>query len=105
MNLYLVLYSSVTNGISILSIQYPATGIAGRPQAGGVAGTLTNEPGESGSYDPLIGRKVWTKWPEDNNFYEAVITDFNQVEVSFIAITWCFSTKTPSSDIDFLFKH
>lgn len=62
-------------------MQYPATGIAGRPQAG----TLTNEPGESGSYDPLIGRKVWTKWPEDNHFYEAVITDYNPVEVFYLS--------------------
>ncbi|XP_076892007.1 protein EMSY-LIKE 3-like isoform X2 [Bidens hawaiensis] len=36
--------------------------------------------GEDNSSDPLIGRKVWTRWPEDNNFYEAVITDFNPVE-------------------------
>ncbi|KAI7726206.1 hypothetical protein M8C21_008550 [Ambrosia artemisiifolia] len=36
--------------------------------------------GEDKSSDPLIGRKVWTRWPEDNNFYEAVITDFNPVE-------------------------
>lgn len=55
------------------SMQYPPTGIAGRPLAG--------EPGESGSYDPLIGRKVWTRWPEDNSFYEAVITDYKPVEV------------------------
>ncbi|XP_071696697.1 protein EMSY-LIKE 3-like [Rutidosis leptorrhynchoides] len=34
----------------------------------------------SSSSDPLIGRKVWTRWPEDNNFYEAVIRDFNPVE-------------------------
>ncbi|GMP61364.1 hypothetical protein CsSME_00023859 [Camellia sinensis var. sinensis] len=27
-----------------------------------------------------VGRKVWTRWPEDNNFYEAVITDYNPVE-------------------------
>ncbi|CAH2072884.1 unnamed protein product [Thlaspi arvense] len=58
------------------SMQFPAAGIAGRPQAG----ALTNEPGESGSYDPLIGKKVWTKWPEDNHFYEAVITDYNPAE-------------------------
>ncbi|KAF8118154.1 hypothetical protein N665_0006s0147 [Sinapis alba] len=59
------------------SMQFPATGIAGRPQAG----AYTNEPGgESGPYDPLIGKKVWTKWPEDNHFYEAVITDYNPVE-------------------------
>ncbi|KAK6937061.1 ENT domain [Dillenia turbinata] len=30
--------------------------------------------------DPLIGRKVMTRWPEDNNFYEATITDYNPVE-------------------------
>ncbi|KAG7550460.1 ENT domain-like superfamily [Arabidopsis thaliana x Arabidopsis arenosa] len=58
------------------SMQYPPTGMPGRPQAG----ALTNEPGESGSYDPLVGRKVWTKWPDDNHFYEAVITDYNPVE-------------------------
>ncbi|CAN6805860.1 unnamed protein product [Brassica oleracea var. botrytis] len=55
---------------------FPATGIAGRPQGG----ALTNEPGEEGSYDPLIGKKVWTKWPEDNHFYEAVITNYNPIE-------------------------
>ncbi|KAG2239544.1 hypothetical protein Bca52824_091604 [Brassica carinata] len=49
---------------------FPATGIAGRPQPGAVA----NEP------DPLVGKKVWTKWPEDNNFYEAVITDYKAAE-------------------------
>ncbi|XP_009125878.1 protein EMSY-LIKE 3 isoform X1 [Brassica rapa] len=52
------------------SMQFPATGIAGRPQPGAVA----NEP------DPLVGKKVWTKWPEDNNFYEAVITDYKAAE-------------------------
>ncbi|CAN6873489.1 unnamed protein product [Brassica oleracea] len=58
------------------SMQFPATSIAGRPQSG----ALGHEPGETGSLDPLIGKKVWTKWPEDNNFYEAVITDYNAVE-------------------------
>ncbi|RID42219.1 hypothetical protein BRARA_J02126 [Brassica rapa] len=58
------------------SMQFPATSIAGRPQPG----ALGHEPGETGSLDPLIGKKVWTKWPEDNNFYEAVITDYNAVE-------------------------
>ena len=42
-----------------------------------VSGTLSgNEPAES-----LIRRKVWTKWSEDNNFYEAVITQYSAVEV------------------------
>ncbi|CAF2357463.1 unnamed protein product [Brassica napus] len=41
-----------------------------------VSGAVTaNEPAEA-----LIGRKVWTKWPEDNSFYEAVITQYNAVE-------------------------
>ncbi|GMH20598.1 hypothetical protein Nepgr_022439 [Nepenthes gracilis] len=30
--------------------------------------------------DRLIGRKVRTRWPEDNSFYEAVITDYKPVE-------------------------
>lgn len=34
-----------------------------------------------GSAEALIGRKVWTKWPEDNHFYEAIITQYNAVEV------------------------
>ena len=42
--------------------------------------------GDGSTFDPLIGRKVWTRWPEDNNFYEAVITDFNSAEV-------CLSTR------------
>jgi hypothetical protein len=36
-----------------------------------------NEPAEA-----LIGRKVWTKWPEDNSFYEAVVTQYNANEVT-----------------------
>ncbi|CAN1263401.1 Protein EMSY-LIKE 3 [Linum perenne] len=33
----------------------------------------------SGPFPPheVVGRKVWTRWPEDNNFYEAIITDYN----------------------------
>ncbi|KAJ4883331.1 Protein EMSY-LIKE 2 [Raphanus sativus] len=34
-----------------------------------------NEPAEA-----LIGKKVWTRWPEDNSFYEAVVTQYNAVE-------------------------
>ncbi|KAG2305788.1 hypothetical protein Bca52824_025536 [Brassica carinata] len=32
------------------------------------------------SAEALNGRKVWTKWPEDNNFYEAIITHYNAAE-------------------------
>ncbi|CAH2073806.1 unnamed protein product [Thlaspi arvense] len=34
----------------------------------------------NGSDESLIGRKVWTKWPEDNSFYEAVVTQYNVTE-------------------------
>uniref|UniRef100_A0A1J3CMR5 ENT domain-containing protein n=1 Tax=Noccaea caerulescens TaxID=107243 RepID=A0A1J3CMR5_NOCCA len=30
--------------------------------------------------EAFIGRKVWTKWPEDNSFYEAVVTQYNAAE-------------------------
>ncbi|XP_010265884.1 PREDICTED: protein EMSY-LIKE 3 isoform X2 [Nelumbo nucifera] len=65
------------------SMQYPLTGAAGRGQVAnrGSSGALVaNEPTEAAAFDPLIGRKVMTRWPEDNNFYEAVITDYNPVE-------------------------
>ncbi|XP_021893922.1 protein EMSY-LIKE 1 isoform X2 [Carica papaya] len=37
--------------------------------------TLANEPAERTRADRLIGRKVWTRWPEDNHFYEVVIIE------------------------------
>ncbi|KAF7837127.1 protein EMSY-LIKE 3 isoform X1 [Senna tora] len=65
------------------SVQFPSTGLAGRTQAtnrGSSGAFATNEPAEAASYNPFIGRKVWTRWPEDNHFYEAVITDYNPAE-------------------------
>ncbi|KAJ9184696.1 hypothetical protein P3X46_004398 [Hevea brasiliensis] len=68
---------------SMKYMQYPSTGPAGnhryvsRIASGALA---ANEHAEATTSDPLIGRKVWTRWPEDNNFYEAVITDYNPVE-------------------------
>jgi hypothetical protein len=51
-----------------------------RSASGAVA---TNDHAEAAApCNPLIGRKVLTRWPEDNNFYEAVITDYNAAEVS-----------------------
>lgn len=41
---------------------------------------LANESAEAPMYDTLIGRKVWTRWPEDNSFYEAVIKDYDPVK-------------------------
>uniref|UniRef100_A0A2P2LK23 Uncharacterized protein MANES_14G015400 n=1 Tax=Rhizophora mucronata TaxID=61149 RepID=A0A2P2LK23_RHIMU len=62
------------------SVQYPSTGVTGRAQVANRGAFANSEPAEATSYDPLIGRKVWTRWPEDNHFYEAVITDYNPVE-------------------------
>ncbi|GFP93130.1 hypothetical protein PHJA_001457300 [Phtheirospermum japonicum] len=62
--------------------RYPA-GPAGRGQFGNnriSSGGHANGPAEGGSFDPLIGRKVRTRWPDDNTFYEAVISDYNPVE-------------------------
>lgn len=41
---------------------------------------LTNELSQRTS-DPLVGRKVMTRYPDNGNFYEAIITDYNSVEV------------------------
>ncbi|KAL3382205.1 hypothetical protein AABB24_001990 [Solanum stoloniferum] len=30
--------------------------------------------------NPLIGRRVMTRWPDDNNFYKAIITDYSAVD-------------------------
>ncbi|CAH9118239.1 unnamed protein product [Cuscuta europaea] len=56
--------------------QYPPSGPSGRGQFG----NRISKPTEGASFDPLIGRKVRTRWPDDNNFYEAVITDCNPVQ-------------------------
>ncbi|KAL8260928.1 hypothetical protein R6Q59_024977 [Mikania micrantha] len=69
------------------SLQYGSASFNGRDQV--------SKQGfdEDNSSDPLIGRKVWTRWPEDNNFYEAVITDFNPVEGRHALV---YDGKTPN---------
>ncbi|TVU11100.1 hypothetical protein EJB05_44663 [Eragrostis curvula] len=41
------------------------------------------EPSQAQSVNPLVGRKVMSRWPEDNSFYEAVISDYSPETVSF----------------------
>ncbi|KAI4323349.1 hypothetical protein L6164_022963 [Bauhinia variegata] len=62
--------------------QYPSSGPGGRNQVTNrvSSGAGLSEPAEGSTYDPLIGRRVRTRWPDDNNFYEAVITDYNAAE-------------------------
>ncbi|XP_057954216.1 protein EMSY-LIKE 3 isoform X3 [Malania oleifera] len=73
--------STLSAASSMKSTQYPSTGLTGRAQIAnrGSSGPFVgNEPTEAANFDPLVGRKVWTRWPEDNNFYEAVITDYKE---------------------------
>ncbi|CAI0450331.1 unnamed protein product [Linum tenue] len=66
------------------SMQYPSTSLgSGRGQVanrGPSAAFPANGPAEAPKFSPLIGRKVWTRWPEDNSFYEALITDYKPEE-------------------------
>jgi len=65
----------IPGGPAVKSIPFSA-GPSGR-------GPVTNRntsaglPSEGPQLNPLIGRKVMTRWPDDNSFYEAVITDYD----------------------------
>ncbi|GAB4843788.1 hypothetical protein Ancab_013753 [Ancistrocladus abbreviatus] len=59
--------STVPNGNNEYSNTHGSSGV---PMAHETAG-LGSE---------LIGRRVYTRWPDDNNFYEAVITQYDQSE-------------------------
>ncbi|GAA0142283.1 hypothetical protein LIER_35549 [Lithospermum erythrorhizon] len=63
--------------------QYSSSGPNGRGQLGNrvSSGAFASEPAEATMLDPLIGRKVRTRWPDDNNLYEAVITDYKPAEI------------------------
>ncbi|CAL1409467.1 unnamed protein product [Linum trigynum] len=80
------------------TLQYPPsigmneggrTQVANRNSAGAFS---TNEPAAPTSLNPLVGRKVWTRWPEDNSFYEALITDYKQEEGTH-ALVYDMNTK------------
>uniref|UniRef100_A0A1D1Z884 Protein EMSY n=1 Tax=Anthurium amnicola TaxID=1678845 RepID=A0A1D1Z884_9ARAE len=79
---------------SMKSTQYPSGPggrgqLANRPPSG--PHMLVELP-EAAKFDPLIGRKVLTRWPEDNNFYEAVITDYKPAE-GLHALVYDINTK------------
>ncbi|CAO2837207.1 unnamed protein product [Amaranthus hypochondriacus] len=63
------------------SMQYPSPTVTGRPQVPthSTSGTFgANEHDKGQKIDKCIGKRVWTRWPDDNHFYEAVITDFKE---------------------------
>jgi len=41
----------------------------------------SSEPTNGIDPESFLGRRVRTKWPEDNTFYDAIITQYNPVEV------------------------
>ncbi|XP_030457893.1 protein EMSY-LIKE 1 isoform X1 [Syzygium oleosum] len=65
---------------SVNPLQYPSSAPTISRQYSHRSSTGVHPANAPGEADPLIGRKVWTRWPDDNNFYEAVITDYNPVE-------------------------
>lgn len=69
---------------SVKSVPYASTGPTSArhfPNRNSTSALASNAPGDAASFDPFIGKKVWTRWPEDNHFYEAVVTDYNPAEV------------------------
>ncbi|RLN05348.1 hypothetical protein C2845_PM13G09700 [Panicum miliaceum] len=53
--------------------------------------TSAGLPPEGPQLNPLIGRKVMTRWPDDNSFYEAVITDYDAAK-DFYALVYDMNT-------------
>uniref|UniRef100_A0A0R0KYQ0 ENT domain-containing protein n=1 Tax=Glycine max TaxID=3847 RepID=A0A0R0KYQ0_SOYBN len=76
---------------SVKSVQYTSAGpTGGRHFANHNSSALASNASatEAAAFDPLIGKKVWTRWPEDNHFYEAVVTDYNPADISPEDIKW-----------------
>ncbi|KAJ6832287.1 protein EMSY-LIKE 3-like isoform X2 [Iris pallida] len=67
---------SLTGVSTMKSLQFPSTVPSGMGQVTNRSSFAAMEPGGAATCDPLIGRKVKTRWPADNHFYEAEITDY-----------------------------
>ncbi|KAL0428597.1 UNVERIFIED_CONTAM: protein EMSY-LIKE 3 [Sesamum latifolium] len=94
----------------------PTSGIGGRrPNAGQPAftpskpmqyqftdhvssGAPMDDPSES-MRDPLIGRRVMIRWPADNNFYEAVINEYNPVDGRHSLV---YDSNTPNATVEWV---
>ncbi|PWA52056.1 EMSY domain-containing protein [Artemisia annua] len=65
------------------SPRYPLMGRTPRgmpPNHGSSVVPIANEANDAGTRDYLVGRKLRTRWPADNTFYEAVIVDYNPIQ-------------------------
>nr|GEV33168.1 hypothetical protein [Tanacetum cinerariifolium] len=75
------------------SPRYPLMGRTQRgilPNHGSSVVPIANEANDAGTRDYLVGRKLRTRWPDDHKFYEAVIVDYNPLQVcpTFIWLYW-----------------
>ncbi|GAB2260865.1 hypothetical protein Droror1_Dr00011720 [Drosera rotundifolia] len=61
----------------VKSMQYPTPCYGGRDQTPTQIEPHAIKVEDKVMCNPLIGRKVRTRWPEDNNFYEAFIANYN----------------------------
>lgn len=69
---------------STKSLQFPPSAGRGLNAIRCSSDVLANATEPTGvKSDSLIGKKVKTRWPDDNNFYEAVITDFDPAQVTY----------------------
>jgi hypothetical protein len=59
--------------------QFPPSGPGGRNQVPNRA--VMGEHAEGGVMEKLVGKRVRTRWPDDNSFYEAVINDYSAHDV------------------------
>lgn len=104
---------AIPSAASTKTMQHPSAGPSGRGQVpaskNSSGAPAANEAAKRTPYDPLIGRKVMTRWPEDNNFYEAVIIEYNPVAglhglvydigIEKEAYEWVNLTEIPPEDI------
>lgn len=59
--------------------------------------TSSSEPAKGSGPESFVGRRVRTRWPEDNAFYEAAITKYDPVEVCGFLNWLTVSKKFPYS--------
>ncbi|KAK6117532.1 hypothetical protein DH2020_048752 [Rehmannia glutinosa] len=62
------------------------------------SGAPTDDPSES-MHDSLIGRRVMIRWPADNNFYEAIITEYNPVDGRHSLV---YDSNTPNATLEWV---
>ncbi|KAL2501663.1 Protein EMSY-LIKE 3 [Forsythia ovata] len=51
------------------------------------------------THNPIIGRRVMMRWPADNNFYEAVITEHNPVDGRYSLV---YDSNTPNATLEWV---